>query len=90
MSRKPKPVFVQKRTYRQRRLADAARLLPILGAGLILLPLLWQGDAESPARTVTVMFFLFLVWIGLAILAAVISRHLKTGEEAGDLDEGAR
>jgi len=80
MTREPTPVFVQRRTYRRRRMQDAARLLPILGAVLILLPLLWSGEA---ARTARVMLYLFVIWLLLAGLAALISAYLDTPEEDG-------
>lgn len=82
MTRKTGQVFVEKRTYRQRRLADAARLLPILGAGLFALPLLWKGDgSETGMRTVSVMLYLFLAWIFLFGASAIISRRLSLAEE---------
>lgn len=72
----PRPMFVGRRTYRRRRMADAAALLPVLGALLLLMPLLWTGGPEG-ARTSTVMIYLFVVWGGLAVLSAVVSRHLR-------------
>lgn len=78
MTRETGPVFVQRRTYRRRRMQDAARLLPILGAVLILLPLLWSGEE---ARTARVMLYLFVIWILLVGLAAFLSAYLATPEE---------
>ncbi|MCZ7675073.1 MAG: hypothetical protein M5U35_03055 [Roseovarius sp.] len=92
MSPKRKALFVQRRTYRRRRLADGARLLPLVGAVLFMIPLLWQGaepsGGETPAlrdgeRTARVMTYLFLVWLGLAVLSGVLSRYLRS-----DADEG--
>ena len=82
MSRNPKPIFVQKRIYRQRRLADAAKLLPVFGCALILLPLLWQTGGEQQARTTGVMLYLFLVWVlsGSACLVDIKKPfHTRTG-----------
>ncbi|WP_306154193.1 hypothetical protein [Roseovarius sp. MMSF_3281] len=70
------PVFVERKTYRRRRMADAARMLPMLGAMLFCLPLLWAIDEEP--RTALTMFYLFLVWVGLCVVSAVISAHLPT------------
>ncbi len=78
------PVFVDRRAYRRRRMADAARLLPILGAGLICIPLLWKGQAEGAASTGFVMIYLFAVWIILAVLAAVISGYLAPSDPEED------
>ena len=76
MSREPGPVFLERRTYRRRRMADAARLLPVAGAVLFLLPLLWTGQDDTPTHTTRVMFFVFGVWIVLAVVSALISRGL--------------
>lgn len=98
MTGKPPALFVQRRTYRRRRLADGARILPLLGTVLFMIPLLWQGGAlpaddaaivRDGARTAWVMTYLFLVWIGLAALSGVLSRYLAP--EAGeDGDDGHR
>jgi hypothetical protein len=81
----PGPIFLERRTYRRRRMSDAARMLPLLGGGLFMLPLLWGGGDAEPVRTSTVMFYLFPVWLGLAVIAVLISRHLRRvpEEEAG-------
>ncbi|MDR9392979.1 MAG: hypothetical protein RI571_01505 [Roseovarius sp.] len=87
MKRDPGPVFLERRTYRRRRMADAARLLPLMGAFLFALPLLWQSD-DKTALTTHVIFYLFCVWLGLVALAGVISRHLNSDTDTRDRDEG--
>lgn len=93
MSTDRRPLFVARRTYRHRRIADAARLLPVLGAALFLVPLLWQGgdtpEGGAGARTVNVMLYLFLAWISLAGLSALISWRLSDGEEETLRDDNA-
>ncbi len=78
------PLFLARRTYRQRRLMDAARLLPWLGTLLFCLPLLWRE-----AATATGLLFIFAVWMVLIALAAVFARGLETSgardKSAGDL-----
>ncbi len=89
MSRQKPAIFVQQHTYRRRRIADAARLLPILGVILFMVPLLWI-NGESETRTTTTMIYVFGVWAGLAIVAAILARRLgplKDGTE-GDSDAG--
>ena len=81
MSAKRGPVFVQRRTYRRRRIADAARLLPLLGAILFIVPLLWNGGAGDTARTAHVLLYLFVVWVVLVGLAAILSRHLEPDKD---------
>ena len=86
MSKEPGPVFVERRTYRRRRLVDAARLLPILGVALVCLPLLWTGERDAPASTTYVMIYFFGLWLFLAVAAALLSRHLKQEDAAGEGD----
>lgn len=88
MGRETGPMFVDRRAYRRRRVADAARLLPVLGAILFTVPLLWQGQAETAARTSHVLLFLFVVWVLLAGLAAVISRRLEHDDDGNRNVEG--
>ena len=74
-----RPVFVARATYRHRRMMDAAALLPIMGALLFALPLLWMGPGGGAARTSHVMIYVFAVWAGLVILSAVVTRKLNAG-----------
>lgn len=79
------PLFVGRRAYYRRRLADAARLMPVLGIGLFMFPLFWivsEPTAPStvqvePVSTVSVMFYLFTVWVALAVASGLISRSLE-------------
>ncbi len=70
MTPKP-PLFVAIAGYRHRRAIDGARLLPILGAFLVFLPLLWAGGGTRNG-----IVYIFSVWIGLIFLAAFLSRRL--------------
>ncbi|MFN3661279.1 hypothetical protein [Yoonia sp.] len=78
------PVFLERASYRQRRLGDAARFLPVLGAVLWLIPLLWQPDGpEAPSNAGTITY-IFAVWVLLIGLAAVLSRVLRDDGPAKD------
>lgn len=60
----------ERQTYRRRRLMDIARLLPVLGALLLALPLLWPEASTHPAARGGVsmssaIIYIFAVWIGL-------------------------
>ena len=72
-------IFVQQRTYRRRRLADGARMLPILGFILFMLPLLWMSSGQ--ATTAMVMVYLFIAWAALAGVAGLLSRRLGPEED---------
>ncbi len=82
-------MFVARSTYRHRRTTDAAALLPILGALLFVLPLLWLGNDGGAARTSHVMIYIFVVWAVLVILSAVIARNLRADPEAREDDDDA-
>ncbi|MGI9394593.1 MAG: hypothetical protein ACR2OY_08095 [Boseongicola sp.] len=66
------PIFLERQSYRRRRLGDAAKLLPVVGAILLLMPILWGGSA----RTSSGLIFIFVVWAVLIAFIAMISRRL--------------
>lgn len=70
------PLFLRPAHYRLRRRRDAARLLPVLGGFLFLLPILWAPARSFERDTAPDGIFLFLAWGGLIILAFVIARSL--------------
>ena len=83
------PVFLERRSYRRRRMMDAARVLPILGAVLFMLPMLWhhpdaQGTATGSVRTSYAYVYLFALWAGLILLSGLLSRNASTwrGDES--------
>ncbi len=84
MMARHRPLFLERRSYRRRRLRDAARLLPLLGAFLLLLPLLWSGDGGGDgAGTARDGLYLFAVWCGLVLVCAVLSVGLsRDGDDA--------
>lgn len=87
MSRERPPVFLERRSYRRRRLTDAARLLPVIGVLLVLIPLLWTNGARAePVLTSHAMIYFFGLWLGFCILAFFLSR--KLGPEEQDTDDG--
>ena len=69
------PLFLARRSYRRRRLMDAARILPYLGLVLFLLPVAW-GDGSAPG-TAAVGLYLFGVWMVLIAAAALVSRYAR-------------
>lgn len=92
------PVFLERRSYRQRRLTDAARLLPVLGVLLWLVPLLWPqggGGAATGAEEVAAVsmsdavLYIFGVWVFLALASWLVSLMLdvKTGAQGDRRDD---
>jgi peptidoglycan/LPS O-acetylase OafA/YrhL len=79
MRRPKRPLFLARAPYRRRRLRDAARLLPILGLFLLLLPLLWAPDGKMALMANDVIYF-FTVWLCLILLAAAFAPGLRGGD----------
>ena len=73
------PEFLARDGYRLRRTMDAARLLPVFGTFLFLLPVLWAGGQSRGGY-----IYLFAIWIGLIVIAAVLSRRLKEPKAPSD------
>lgn len=76
MARAPSPLFLARRPYRQRRVMDAARLLPMVGGVLFVLPVFWSGDPFRAGSTAWGGLYLFAVWAGLIAGAALLSGRL--------------
>jgi hypothetical protein len=52
-------------------------MLPLFAAVLMLLPLMWPRDAAHQSLTSSGMYYLFGLWIVLAVIAFVLSRVLQ-------------
>lgn len=89
MKARQRPKFLARRSYRRRRMIDAARLLPVLGVFLVLLPILWQPAATPEPDTARGGLYLFAVWILLIAAAFVLARRLSEAGRNGDGEEGA-
>jgi len=76
------PLFLARQGYRRRRLADMARLLPILGLALFLIPALDARDGLSAAM----LIYLFAAWAGLIVASALLARRLC---RSGAMEEGS-
>lgn len=68
--------FLERQSYRRRRLMDAARLLPLLGILLFVVPLLWpvprpgQGEAAATVTMSGAMIYVFCAWVLLIVTVA--------------------
>lgn len=84
---RPPPLFVERHTYRRRRLMDAGRALPVLGLVLWFLPLLWLNGSE-PVPASRALVYLFGVWILLPLAALVLNRAIgRQADESYRPDE---
>jgi peptidoglycan/LPS O-acetylase OafA/YrhL len=77
------PLFLARAKYRRRRLRDGARMLPIFGFMLLMLPMFWADGQRFMAQH---WGYLFLVWAGLIIVAALLAAKLADGDAPLDLD----
>ncbi|MBO9467018.1 hypothetical protein J7443_17370 [Tropicibacter sp. R15_0] len=81
------PLFVERQTYRRRRLVDGARALPVLGLVLWLVPLLWAVP-ESKTHASSGLIYIFAVWIGLPLVAGILIQIMKIRPRVPRNDEG--
>lgn len=88
MSEGRTPLFLERQSYRRRRLVDMIRMLPLIGALLWAVPLLWPSGDESATPTSVAIIYLFAVWLGMVVLGAILARLLKKAEDQ-DPDRGS-
>lgn len=81
------PRFLERKGYRQRRLRDVARILPIVGGVLWTIPLLWSSDQSKGVSNASALIYIFGIWVFVILLTALIARLLEPGSEA-DYDDG--
>ena len=86
MSEPRRPLFLERANYRGRRLADAARILPVAGAFLFLLPILWAPAGGAPHGTTDDWLYLFGTWAMLILAAGLIAPRLMRGEDPPPAD----
>lgn len=72
-----RPLFLAPASYRRRRLRDAARVLPVFGAVLLLLPVLWAPGESGRRETAGDGIYLFVVWIAVIAAAALLASPLR-------------
>ena len=87
----PRPdttVFLERKSYRRRRMRDGLRLLPVFAFWLFMVPLLWGMDPSgvTSVKTSSVLVYVFWVWIGMTLLSAVL--NYLAGTETSDARSG--
>jgi len=73
------PLFLERQTYRRRRLMDAARILPVAGLVCLLVPVLWSRNGQT--STASEAIYIFGLWLVLILSAVFLSRPLKAAIE---------
>ncbi|WP_204114744.1 hypothetical protein [Shimia biformata] len=83
-----KAIFVERRSYRRRRMIDGLRLLPFVGLFLWFVPLLWTDAGPDGVSTADAIIFIFGIWVSLVAATAFLTRR-ALGEDdnppTGDL-----
>lgn len=80
MSERRTPLFLERQSYRRRRLIDMIRMVPVIGALLWAIPLLWPSGPDSEVSTSVAIIYLFGVWLGMVVLSAILARLFKVAE----------
>lgn len=70
-------LFLERSTYRRRRLGDAARLLPVFGALALGLPMLWPVSGSDRVAMSDAMLYIFGIWVVLILAAALFGRAAR-------------
>lgn len=80
------PVFLERQGYRRQRLMDAARLLPLIGAGLFAIPLLWPGpnETDAPYSLSSAIMYIFGAWAFLILIAVGFAYGVQRLGRASD------
>ncbi len=81
------PMFLERRSYRLRRMKDAVRFLPVLGLGLWMVPLLWPVQRDTdPMLLSAALRYIFGIWALLVLVAWALWR--RTREAPDDTAQG--
>lgn len=82
-------LFLERRGYRQRRIIDAARILPIVGLLLWLVPLIWPDVGEDGAISASqATLYVFAIWIALIGVGGFLAWRMSPSEDvSGDETE---
>ena len=71
------PQFLDLQSYRRKRLADAAKMIPILGIIVTMFPLPYLfGITHADKNALPLALYLFTVWMVLILVAGFLSRKL--------------
>lgn len=80
-------LFLERQSYRRRRLSDAARILPFLGAALLAIPLLWPDEqsAQDGVPLSSAIFYIFACWAVLilaSLLFGIAARRMSAHDDS--------
>lgn len=77
----PRRLFLERRSYTQRRLLDAAKLLPLVGLVLWMLPLVWPSASREGAISGSgATLYIFAIWALLIALGGFLAYRMAPSE----------
>lgn len=77
-ARPERRLFLERRGYMQKRVIDGARLLPIIGLVLFMVPLIWPKATESDViETSTSTLYIFAVWFALIVVGGFLAQRIN-------------
>jgi peptidoglycan/LPS O-acetylase OafA/YrhL len=88
MTKPAPPLFLARKSYRRRRMMDAARLLPLIGVFALMLPILWEPRLTAEPDTVFGLIYVFCVWALLIVAARGLARVIMDVPPGEGSDEG--
>ena len=82
------PLFLERRSYRKRRLMDAVRLLPLLGLALWMVPVLWgvpgvDGQDAGIAMS-SALRYVFGVWMMMVLGGWLLWLRTRSAKDTED------
>ncbi|MEP5153413.1 hypothetical protein [Planktotalea sp.] len=81
----PNRLFLERRGYIQRRVIDGAKLLPIIGLVLFMVPLIWPRRGDSDAViTSSSSIYIFMIWLGLIVFGAFLANRITASGAVQD------
>ena len=83
-------VFLERQTYRRRRLIDLIKIVPLIGLVLWLVPLLWPTQGTEQVSSANAIIYVFAIWFILVVATAVSVRWLNAGGGIDEKDLGGR
>lgn len=74
---KSKSIFLERKSYRQRRLRDGVRMLPLFGGVLCAIPVAWANSETDGISNASALQYIFGIWIVLIVLTGIVSNRLS-------------
>ncbi|MCX7565129.1 hypothetical protein OS189_02075 [Sulfitobacter sp. F26169L] len=81
------PLFLERQSYRRRRMMDAVRILPLLCAVLwMIVPMMWPNGTEQsePTSLSHAIGYVFIVWAVGIVATAGLWHRIRSRDDADE------